>query len=125
MRAHVSDFCFIAMLLYFAQTSAVLLKVEAFDGGSPPLSSTVDVTIHITQTINAYPQWSEDYAATPFHVSENAPRDEVVARLRAVSSQPHSPYVNYAIQVPLRHCRRRTGGRARVTRSNRGWGNCF
>ena len=53
--------------------------------------------IEITQTINAYPQWDEDYAATPARISENAPVNTIVKRLKAGSSIPDS-LVNYIIQ---------------------------
>lgn len=53
--------------------------------------------IEITQTINAYPQWVEDYSLTPTRVSENAPVNTIVRRLKATSSIPDS-LVNYIIQ---------------------------
>ena len=73
--------------------------VEARDMGMSSRSDNVDVTLHITQTVNAYPQWLEDYSAHPIQVSENAPRDHIVKRLKAISTQDGSPFVNYVIQV--------------------------
>ena len=73
--------------------------VEARDMGMSSRSDNVDVTLRITQTVNAYPQWLEDYSATPIQVSENAARDQVVKRLKAISTQRSSQFVNYVIQV--------------------------
>ena len=86
------------MLLY-AQTDEVRLVVEARDLSMSPRSDTVHVTLKITQTVNAYPQWQQDYSATPISVRENAPRDDIVKRLKAVSQQSGQSFVNYVIQV--------------------------
>jgi len=53
--------------------------------------------IEITQTTNAYPQWSEDYSAIPTRISENAPVNTIVRRLKATSAIPDS-LINYIIQ---------------------------
>jgi len=53
--------------------------------------------IDITQTINAYPQWVEDYSLVPARIGENAPVNTIVKRLRATSSIPDS-LVHYIIQ---------------------------
>lgn len=53
--------------------------------------------IEITQTINAYPQWLEDYTSGVARVSESSPVNTVVKRLKATSSIPDS-LVNYIIQ---------------------------
>ena len=82
-----------------SQKDEVTLTVEARDRGNPARQNFVDVKLSITQTVNAYPQWERDYSLTPIRLSENDPRDFIVARLKAVSTQPDSPYVNYVIQV--------------------------
>ena len=48
--------------------------------------------------MNAYPQWDEDYSQTPIKLSENAPRDYIVKRMKAQSTMLGNPYVNYIIQ---------------------------
>jgi hypothetical protein len=53
--------------------------------------------IQITQTVNAYPQWVEDYSEAPVQLSENAPVNTIVKKVKAISSIPDS-YVNYVIQ---------------------------
>lgn len=55
------------------------------------------MSIQITQTVNAYPQWLDDYSSTPITLSENAPVNTIVKRVKATSSIPDS-YVNYVIQ---------------------------
>jgi Cadherin domain len=75
----------------------VTIEIEARDKGSPSKSSLVRMDVEITQTINAYPQWSEDYSLVPARISENAPVNTIVKRLRATSSIPDS-LVNYIIQ---------------------------
>jgi len=73
------------------------LEIEARDKGTPTRSSYVHMDIAITQTMNAYPQWVEDYSLTPARIGENAPVNTVVKRLRATSSIPNS-LVHYIIQ---------------------------
>jgi len=73
------------------------LTIEARDKGTPSRSSTVHMDIYITQTINAYPQWVDEYSLVPARISENAPVNTIVKRLRATSSIPNS-LVNYIIQ---------------------------
>ena len=73
------------------------LLIEARDKGTPPKSTTVEMEIKITQTVNSYPQWAEDYTAHPVRVTENAPINTIVKRLKAYSSIPDSA-VNYIIQ---------------------------
>lgn len=53
--------------------------------------------IEVTETMNAYPQWAEDFTLSPARVSENAPVNTIVKRLKATSSIPDS-LVNYVIQ---------------------------
>jgi len=57
----------------------------------------VRMDIDITQTVNAYPQWEEDYSLRTARISENAPTNTIVMRLKATSSIPDS-LVNYIIQ---------------------------
>lgn len=73
------------------------LEVEARDKGTPSKSSHVLMDIDITQTINAYPQWVEDYSLVPARIGENSPVNTVVKRLRATSSIPNS-LVHYIIE---------------------------
>jgi len=75
----------------------VQLEIEARDKGTPRRSSYVHMDIDITQTVNAYPQWVEDYSLVTARISENAPVNTVVKRLRATSSIPNS-LVHYTIQ---------------------------
>ena|SRR6218665_726409 len=63
----------------------------------PPKSAFVRMDIEVTQTMNAYPQWLEDYTLSPARIGENAPVNTVVKRLKATSSIPDS-LVNYVIQ---------------------------
>ena len=79
------------------QFEHVQLEIEARDKGSPTRSSFVRMDIDITQTINAYPQWVEDYSLVPARIGENAPVNTIVKRLRATSSIPNSR-VHYIIQ---------------------------
>ena len=76
----------------------VLLRIRAQDRGNPPKHSVVTLRVLITQTVNAYPQWLEDYSRSPIKLSENAPRDYIVKRLKAISTMIGKPYVNYIIQ---------------------------
>ena len=73
------------------------IEIEARDKGIPSRSGFVRMDIEITQTTNAYPQWQEDYSLVPARISENAPVNTVVKRLKAFSSIPDS-LVNYVIQ---------------------------
>ena len=79
------------------QLESVDLTVEGRDGGSPSRSSDVTVSIEITQTVNAYPQWVQDYSAEPIKLSENVPVNYIVKRLKALSSVPDAT-VNYLIK---------------------------
>ena len=79
------------------QLKHVQLEIEARDRGLPTKTSTVLMDIEITKIMNAYPQWIEDYSATPVIISENVKVNHVVARLKATSSMPNS-FVNYFIQ---------------------------
>ena len=38
----------------------------------------MELVIDITQTINAYPQWLQDYSAQPIQLSENVPVNYIV-----------------------------------------------
>lgn len=82
---------------FIYQKEKVELEIEARDKGEPVKSTQVTMDIEITQTINAYPQWVEDYSLVPTRVSENAPVNTIVRRLKATSSIPDS-LVNYIIQ---------------------------
>ena len=75
------------------------LVVEAEDLGSPPKRSTVHVDIRITQTVNAYPHWVHDYSTHVIELSENAPINTIVARLKAVAATPVAtdPLMHYRI----------------------------
>ena len=86
----------ISLLMF--QHKEAFLHVRAQDRGNPPKESIVVVHVLITQTVNAYPQWLDDYSKTPIKLSENAPRDYIVKRLKAVSTMIGNPYVNYIIQ---------------------------
>lgn len=72
------------------------LEVVARDKGEPPKSSVVRMEIEITQTMNEYPQWVEDYSAFPIRISENAPVNYPVKRFKARSTVPDSS-LNYFI----------------------------
>ena len=73
------------------------LEVEARDQGREPMTRSVKVQIDITQTVNAYPQWVEDYSARPIQLPENVPVNYLVKRLKAFSNMPDAT-VNYVIQ---------------------------
>ena len=73
------------------------LEIEARDTGIQPRQNTVRVSIKITQTMNAYPQWVEDYTSTPIRIAESMPPDTRIKYLRAVSSIDDQT-VNYVIQ---------------------------
>jgi hypothetical protein len=79
------------------QRDQVQIQIEARDKGTTPKHSIVKMDIEITQTINAYPQWVEDYSLTSVKISENAPVNTLVKVLKAISSIPDSQ-VNYVIQ---------------------------
>ena len=79
----------------------VRLRVRAQDRGAQPKETGVVVEIHIQKQMNSFPQWLEDYSARPILLTENAQRDHVVMRLKAISQNLDSPYVNYVIQVRL------------------------
>ena len=85
-------------LPFILQRSNVTLTVRARDLGQPGWKySTVHVHVTITQTMNAYPQWVEDYSSTVVYISENVEQDQVIKTLKAVSSIPDQ-IVNYVIQ---------------------------
>ena len=73
------------------------LEIEARDRGLPSKSSFVRMDIEITQTVNAYPQWVEDYTTVVARISESEPVNTIVRRLKAISTIPDS-LVNYIIQ---------------------------
>lgn len=79
------------------QREQVQIEIEARDKGVPMKSFIVRMDIEITKTINAYPQWVEDYSIVSARLSENAPVNTIVKRLKATSSIPDS-LVNYIIQ---------------------------
>ncbi|ESN95524.1 hypothetical protein HELRODRAFT_179299 [Helobdella robusta] len=79
------------------QRDMVKIVIEARDKGVPPQSSISHMEIKITQKSNAYPSWDKDYSQIPLTVSENAPENTIITRLRAHSSIPDST-VNYIIQ---------------------------
>ena len=83
--------------MYHLQRDHVQIEIRAEDHGNPSKSTTVDMSIEITQTMNAYPQWVEDYSARPIKLSENALMNTVVTKVQATSSIPDA-YVNYVIQ---------------------------
>jgi len=81
----------------YLKRNEVQLEIEARDRGSPMKNSFVRMDIEITQTVNAFPQWLDDYTTVMTRVSENAPVNTEVMRLKATSSIPDS-LVNYVIQ---------------------------
>lgn len=84
-------------MLFFLQRESAKLVIVARDNGKRPKNRTVDVKIDITQTVNAYPQWVEDYSARPIQLPENVPVNYLVKRLKAYSNMPDAT-VNYVIQ---------------------------
>ena len=65
----------------------------------PPKRSSVHVDIAITQTVNAYPHWVRDYSTKTIKLSENAPINTIVERLKAVAATPvaQDPLMHYRI----------------------------
>jgi len=49
----------------------VQLEIVARDRGDPSKSSTTRMDIEITQTMNEYPRWVEEYSLKPIRLSEN------------------------------------------------------
>ena len=84
-------------LFFFSQRDQVDLEIEARDNGDTPKKRQVKVSIDITQTVNAYPQWKEDYSARAIMLPENVPVNYLVKRLKANSNMPDAT-VNYVIQ---------------------------
>ena len=89
--------CLIYVHVFIRQRSEVQLEVEARDQGAPSKSSFVRLDVEITQTVNVYPQWERDYTGMVARVSESAPVNTAVMRLKATSGIPDS-LVNYFIQ---------------------------